>query len=93
MSGIGVWLYLVALLVVVYQREGSAIVLGIVRSVLVVIISEMLGAYRGLGWTIYESTQQTDFLRVWAAVFAASAGSLLLYGVLVAIDRKVVWWR
>ena len=66
---------------------------GIVRSVLVVIVSEMLGAYRGLGWTIYESTQQTDFLRVWAAVFAASAGSLLLYGVLVAIDRKVVWWR
>ncbi len=30
MSGIGDWLYLVALLVVVYQREGSAIVLGIV---------------------------------------------------------------
>ena len=28
-----------------------------------------------------------------AAVFAAPAGSLLLYGVLVAIDRKVVWWR
>ena len=66
---------------------------GIVRSVLVVIVSEMLGAYRGLGWMIYESTQQTDFLRVWAAVFTASAGSLLLYGLLVAIDRKVVWWR
>ena len=66
---------------------------GIVRSVLVVIVSEMLGAYRGLGWTIYELTQQTDFLRVWSAVFTASAGSLLLYGLLVAIDRRVVWWR
>ena len=66
---------------------------GIVRSVLVVIVSEMLGAYRGLGWTIYESTQQTDFLRVWSAVFTASIGSLVLYGVLVAIDRRLVWWR
>ena len=66
---------------------------GVVRSVLVVIVSEMLGAYQGLGWTIYESTQQTDFLRVWSAVFTASAGSLLLYGLLVAIDRRLVWWR
>ena len=66
---------------------------GIVRSMLVVIVSEMLGAYRGLGWTIYESTQQMDFLRVWSAVFTASVGSLVLYGVLVAIDHKLVWWR
>ena len=66
---------------------------GIVRSVLITIVSEMLGAYKGLGWTIYESTQQTDFLRVWAAVFTASAMSVTLYAILVAIDRRLVWWK
>lgn len=66
---------------------------GIVRAMIVAIVSEMLGAYRGLGWIIYESTQQIDFLRVWAAVAAASLASLALYGALVVIDRRLVWWR
>jgi NitT/TauT family transport system permease protein len=66
---------------------------GLARSTIVVIVAEMLGAYAGLGQIIYQSTAQVDTLNVWAAVFIASLGSLLLYGVLVAIDRKVVWWR
>lgn len=66
---------------------------GITRSVLVVIVSEMLGAYKGLGWTIYQSTQQMDFLSVWSVVVVASAASLLLYVLIVSIDRKIVWWR
>jgi NitT/TauT family transport system permease protein len=66
---------------------------GIVRAMIVAIVSEMLGAYRGLGWIIYESTQQIDFLRVWAAVATASLASLAMYGALVAIDRRLVWWR
>lgn len=66
---------------------------GVVRAMIVAIVSEMLGAYKGLGWIIYESTQQIDFLRVWAAVVTASIASLVLYGALVAIDRRLVWWK
>lgn len=66
---------------------------GLARSAIVVIVAEMLGAYAGLGQIIYQSTAQVDTLNVWAAVFIASLGSLLLYAVLVAIDRKLVWWR
>ena len=63
------------------------------RAAIAVIVAEMLGAYSGIGQTIYQATAQIDYLTVWAAVLVASAGSLLLYGVLVTVDRKLVWWR
>lgn len=66
---------------------------GLARSTIVVIVAEMLGAYAGLGQIIYRSTAEVDTLNVWAAVFIASLSSLLLYAVLVAIDRTLVWWR
>lgn len=66
---------------------------GIGRAAIAVIVAEMLGAYSGIGQTIYQATAQIDYLTVWAAVLVASAGSLLLYGVLVTVDRKLVWWR
>jgi NitT/TauT family transport system permease protein len=66
---------------------------GLARSAIVVIVAEMLGAYAGLGQIIYQSTAEVDTLKVWAAVFIASLGSLLLYAILVAIDRKLIWWR
>jgi ABC-type nitrate/sulfonate/bicarbonate transport system permease component len=67
--------------------------IGLARSMIAVIVAEMLGAYAGLGQIIYQSTAQVDYLTVWAAVFIASLGSFALYGLLVAIDRKLVWWR
>jgi ABC-type nitrate/sulfonate/bicarbonate transport system permease component len=66
---------------------------GIGRAAIAVIVAEMLGAYSGIGQTIYQATAQVDYLTVWAAVLVASAGSLLLYGALVTVDRKLVWWR
>ena len=66
---------------------------GLARCAIVVIVAEMLGAYSGLGQIIYQSTAQLDTLNVWAAVFIASLSSLLLYAILVAVDRKLVWWR
>lgn len=66
---------------------------GLARSTIAVIVAEMMGAYGGVGQMIYQSTGQVDYLGVWAAVVSASLGSLLLYGLLVAIDRKLVWWR
>jgi NitT/TauT family transport system permease protein len=59
----------------------------------VAIVSEMLGAYRGIGRIIFESTQQVDNLGVWVAVLSASLASVLLYTALVWIDRKLVWWN
>lgn len=66
---------------------------GLARSTIAVIVAEMMGAYSGIGQVIYQATGQVDYLTVWAAVFVAMLGSLALYGVLVAIDRKLVWWR
>jgi NitT/TauT family transport system permease protein len=67
--------------------------IGLARSTIAVIVTEMLGAYAGIGQLIYQSTAQIDYVTVWAAVFAASLGSLILYGLLVAIDRKLIWWK
>jgi NitT/TauT family transport system permease protein len=66
---------------------------GLARSTIAVIVTEMLGAYAGIGHIIYQSTAQIDYVTVWAAVFVASLGSLILYGLLVAIDQKLIWWK
>jgi NitT/TauT family transport system permease protein len=63
-----------------------------VRSVLVAIITEMLGAYGGLGWVIYQAVLQIDFVQVWAAIFVASALSLSLFGLIGWIERKILFW-
>jgi NitT/TauT family transport system permease protein len=64
-----------------------------VRSVIVAIVTEMLGAYRGLGWTIFQAVLQIDFLQVWAAIAVASAISLVFFGIVGAAGRRVVFWR
>jgi NitT/TauT family transport system permease protein len=64
-----------------------------VRSVIVAIVTEMLGAYRGLGWTIFQAVLQIDFLRVWAAILVASAISLVFFAAVGAAGRRVVFWR
>lgn len=65
---------------------------GLARSTIAVVVAEMLGAYTGIGQIIYQATAQVDSVTVWAAVFAASFSSLALYGLLVAVDRTLVWW-
>lgn len=65
----------------------------VVRSMIVAIVAEMLSAYKGLGWTIFEATQQIDFLRVWAAIAVASAASMAWYAVVNWVDRRYVFWR
>ncbi|MBV8169367.1 MAG: ABC transporter permease subunit [Alphaproteobacteria bacterium] len=65
----------------------------VVRSMIIAIVTEMLGAYRGIGWMIYEGTQQMDFLRVWAAVGVGSLASMAFYGLVSWLDRRFVWWR
>lgn len=66
---------------------------GVVRSMIIAIVTEMLGAYRGIGWMIYEGTQTMDFLRVWAAVAVGSLASMACYAAVGWLDRRFVWWR
>ncbi|MDQ8730331.1 ABC transporter permease [Bradyrhizobium sp. LHD-71] len=63
-----------------------------VRSVIVAIVTEMLGAYGGLGWIIYQAVLQIDFVQVWSAIFVASAISLTFFGLIGAIERRILFW-
>lgn len=70
----------------------TGIRLSVVRSMIVAVVTEMLGAYSGLGWIIFQSAQQTDFLRVWSAVLVTSITSLALFALVSAAERKVIHW-
>ena len=63
-----------------------------VRSVIVAIITEMLGAYGGLGWVIYQAVLQIDFVQVWSAIFVASAASLTFFGLIGFFERRILFW-
>jgi NitT/TauT family transport system permease protein len=63
------------------------------RSVLIAVVTEMLGAQAGLGLLIYQAVVQVDFVQVWAAVFVASAASLFFFGLVSFIERKAVFWK
>jgi NitT/TauT family transport system permease protein len=64
-----------------------------VRSVIVAIITEMLGAYGGLGWLIYQAVLQIDFVQVWSAIFVASALSLVFFGLISLLERSIIFWK
>jgi NitT/TauT family transport system permease protein len=63
-----------------------------VRSVIVAIVTEMLGAYGGLGWVIYQAVLQIDFAQAWSAIFVASVASLAFFGLVGFLERKVLFW-
>lgn len=63
------------------------------RSVLIAVITEMLGAHAGLGLLIYQAVVQVDFVQVWGAVFAASVLSLSFFGLMSLAERKLVFWK
>ena len=63
-----------------------------VRSVIVAIVTEMLGAQGGLGWVIYQAVLQIDFVQVWSAIFVASAASLAFFGLIGFLERKLLFW-
>ncbi|KAA8994991.1 ABC transporter permease [Affinibrenneria salicis] len=71
----------------------SGLRIGIVRSIIIAIVAEMLGAFQGIGWVIFQSTQQVDFLTVWAAVVVSSLASIALYALLAWIDTTFIWWK
>lgn len=64
-----------------------------VRSVIIAIVTEMLGAYGGLGWVIYQAVLQVDFVQVWSAIFVASAASLAFFGLVGFAERRIIFWK
>lgn len=64
-----------------------------VRAMIVTLVTEMLGSQLGLGWTIFQAVLLIDFLQVWAAILVASIISLVFFGVVSAVERRVVFWR
>lgn len=64
-----------------------------VRSVIVAIVTEMLGAYGGIGWVIFQAVLKIDFVQVWSAIFVASAASLLFFGLVGLAERKILFWK
>ncbi len=64
-----------------------------VRAMIVAIVTEMLGATGGLGWTIYQAVLQIDFVQVWSAIFVGSAVSLLFFGLVNALEKRYVFWK
>jgi NitT/TauT family transport system permease protein len=64
-----------------------------VRSIIVAIVTEMLGAYSGLGWVIYQAVLQIDFVQVWSAIVVASAASLLFFGLVGLAERRLLFWK
>lgn len=64
-----------------------------VRSLIVAIVTEMLGAHGGLGWVIYQAVVQIDFVQVWSAILVASCLSLAFFGAVGALERRLIFWR
>jgi NitT/TauT family transport system permease protein len=64
-----------------------------VRSLIVAIVTEMLGAYGGLGWIIYQAVVQIDFVQVWSAITVASAISLTFFALIGLAERRFIFWR
>ncbi len=71
----------------------TALRIGSIRSVIIAIVAEMLGSYRGVGWVIFETTASMDYLRLWAAVIGASAAGVLFFVLVSSIERRLVWWH
>lgn len=64
-----------------------------VRSLIVAIVTEMLGAKGGLGWIIYQAVVQIDFVQVWSAILVASTMSLAFFGLVSWAERRAIFWR
>jgi NitT/TauT family transport system permease protein len=70
----------------------SGLKVAVVHSMILAIVLEMLGAYSGLGWSIYQATQMMNFVEAWAAVTLAIIMSLIIYGLVALGSRRAIWW-
>lgn len=70
----------------------SGLKVGVVHSMILAVVVEMLGARSGLGWSIYQATQMMNFVEAWAAVLTSVVISLVIYGLVGWANKRAVWW-
>jgi NitT/TauT family transport system permease protein len=62
-------------------------------TVIVIVISEMMGSAQGVGLIINITQQTADFLLMWAATISISVCGVLFYLLILYIERRIVWWK
>lgn len=67
--------------------------IGATLAVIGAVVGEFVGADRGLGFLINVGRGQYDTALVFVAVFVLIALALLLYGLVVGLERRLLWWR
>ncbi|NTW98184.1 MAG: ABC transporter permease subunit, partial [Oscillochloris sp.] len=67
--------------------------IGSTLAVVGAIVGELAGSSSGLGYVISIATYHLQTDRVFAAVTLAAALSLCLYTLIVAVERRVVFWQ
>ena len=67
--------------------------IGATLSVIGAVVGELVGADRGLGFLINVGRGQYDTALVFVAVFALVGMALLLYGLVILMERRWLWWQ
>ena len=67
--------------------------IGATLSVIGAVVGEFVGADRGLGFLINVGRGEYDTALVFVAVFTLIALALVLYGLVVWLERRLLWWK
>jgi NitT/TauT family transport system permease protein len=66
--------------------------IGATLSVIGAVVGEFVGADRGLGFLINVGRGEYDTALVFVAIFTLIALALILYGLVVWLERRFLWW-
>jgi ABC-type nitrate/sulfonate/bicarbonate transport system permease component len=82
---------------VVLPSAGPQIVAGyrisLQISIILIVVSEMVGATRGLGYFVLESQQLFQVAQTWAGTIMLGLLGYLLTSVFVIVERRVLRWQ
>jgi NitT/TauT family transport system permease protein len=67
--------------------------LGATTAIIGAVVSEFVGADSGLGFLMLRYRSSFDTAAVWVLIFAFLILGLVAYGILWALERRVVFWR
>jgi ABC-type nitrate/sulfonate/bicarbonate transport system permease component len=71
----------------------SGVKIAITFSVIGAVLGEWVGASAGLGYTMIRASSQLLTARVFAAIAVLSAAAMLLFGLTVLAERRVLRWK
>ena len=67
--------------------------IGATLAVIGAVVGEFVGANRGLGFMINVGDSQYDTALVFVGILALVAMAMGLYGSVVLLERRLLWWR